>query len=325
LLTRLAVDSGGFAELAASDSVEVRASQRLLLFQLLQCAIIMCGSRADGEALIASIKELPQELRKLWGAFLLQAPPRVASEVLTGLRDLADPAELSSWAQHIRVALVSTATGSRIGLQDDAESTVDPPSNIELTRLVAPSSPRLAAAGALQRIDIPAGETRDTAWSARFAVAASLGDPATILDRYAVEKLGDHLRQGRGCGLAWFLNKLASAGPTSVHLITRAELGVSANTRLKHLQELGQRLPQGGITSLTVTFAHDSQFARESHCRHVRFGRVAVQLESGLTMFDAHTMRHSMPCSVVSQKFARERENKLERSSLTNLRRHPVW
>jgi hypothetical protein len=326
VLVRLAVDATGFLDIADNDSVATRASQRLLLPQLLQSAILVLANQTCSDQLPQAITHLPQELRKLWTTFLSEvATIPTAVPIQRALAQIAQPDGLREWAGQISVALASYSTAERLGLGAEQANLIDEVSDIEITRLHAPDSSRLHGAIDVQQRDIQQLENRDDTWNERFKVAASTGTTITILDRYAVVHLAKYLKDSVPCGLAWFLDKIATDGVSPVHLITRASTRSDAGRLAADLDRLGRRLSGEGVTTLSVTLAADHHFGQQSHPRHVRFGTVAIGLDKGLSMFDDPLCPHSMPCALFARNTARIREEQIERLALEGFRRRIIW
>jgi hypothetical protein len=326
VLVRLAVDATGFSDLASSNSVATRASQRLLIQQLMQSAILVLADPATFDDLPQAVRPLPQELRKLWTAFLgevVAIPPSVP--IKRTRAEISELDDLREWAGQISVALASHSTATRLGLEGEQSNLVDNVSSIEITRLQATDSKRLRAAIDVQQRDIQQLEAREDAWNERFKIAASTGARITILDRYAVTNLAKNLNQGAPCGFAWFLDKVATETAVPVHLITRANTASDAGRLAADLRRLGKRLSGDGVATLSVTFASNHAFGQRSHPRHVRFGKVAIGLDKGLSTFDEPLCPHSMPCAPVSRDTARAREEQIEHLALEGYRRRVIW
>jgi hypothetical protein len=326
VLVRVGLDSDGVAELALRDSIETRASQRLLLLHLVQGALLIYAGTRDRDALLKIVKTLPQELRKIWAACIGDiASATPAGFIARSLAEMSDPHDLLEWAGEISLALVGTRQAERLNLASNRARLLDGGSNIEVTRIAAVDSMRLRDALTTQRTDIAQAQGRDEIWMERFHVAASTPMPITILDRWAVETLAEALADGSHKGLGWFLEKIATESSAPVHLITCAKGKSDAGRVVADLSRLGQRLSGGGIQTLSVTLAASRHFVQQSHPRHARFGRVAIGLERGLSMFDDSHCPHSMPCNLVDRATAREREERIEREAFPGFRRQVVW
>jgi hypothetical protein len=326
VLVRLAVDATGFSDLANSNSLATRASQRLLIQQLTQRSILVLADHASFDNLPQAMKVLPQELRKLWTTFLGEVIAISPSAPMKhALAQISKPDDLREWAGQIGVALTSNSTATRLGLEDEQLNLIDGESDIEITRLEAADSNRLRKAIDIQQRDVQQLESRENAWDERFKIAASIGAPVTILDRYAVANLAKNLNNGAPCGFAWFLDKIATEAVTALHLITKANTASDAGRLASDLRRLGKRLSGRGVTTLSVTFASNRAFSQQSHPRHVRFGATAIGLDKGLSMFDEPQCPHSMPCSLISRDTARNREEQIERAALQGFRRIVIW
>jgi hypothetical protein len=326
VLVKVGLASDGFAELAARDLIETCASQRRLVWQLDEVALLVYSNLEGRVRLGEAIAALPAELRKIWTTAVVSIPTaRAAAPIAKSLEEISAPRDLLSWAKMIAVALVAQKGAQRFGLAPSQPNAVDLGSDIEVTRLVAADSSRLYDALAIQRADIQAAQDRDTVWAERFAVASSAGFPVTILDRYATTGLARSLNQGVADGLSWFLGKLAAGPRAPVHLIAAAGGASDAGRLVADLRRLRPRLSGGGVTKLTATFAPGRCFEKRSHPRHVRFDPIAIGLDRGLSMFENSSCPHSMPCSRVARRTARVREEEVEHEAFAGFRRVEVW
>jgi hypothetical protein len=326
MLVRVGMDSESLVELASKDSLEMRASQRLLVGQLTQCAVLIYANSTDRQTLTLATSSLPQELRRIWTAGLGQIVSITSkTPIVRALSEILDTQQLLEWAGKITLALVSNQNALRFALQTNVARIVDNASNIEVTRVTAADSTALQAALTIQRTDVGTQQDRDNIWAERFYIAASTGQPITILDRYAVVSLAKTLNQGTQNGLCWFLDKIATTTDAPVHLITSAAGRSAAGGVVANLQRSRQRLTGSGVQTLSVTLAATKHFAQRSHPRHLRFGNIAVGLDRGLSMFDSPCCPHSMPCTIADRNAARSREEEIEHQAFPDFRRLVVW
>ncbi len=325
MIVRVGLDSGGLSELAQRDTLEIRASQRLLLWHLTQCAILVHADVLDRERLASAVESLPQELRKIWTSGIVSLMSVYAKDPINlALAEVLHPNDLLDWAGQIALALVGTERASRLGLDSAVASDEDDDIGIEVTRLAAVHSTRLLEALEVQRADIGQGQTRDEVWNERFATAASTGEPITILDRYAVAHLASSLKECKQNGLYWLLEKIATETSAPVHLIAASGRS-GAGTVISNLGRINQRLPGLGVQTLSVTLAAHSHFQKQSHPRHLRFGPIAIALDRGLSIFDEQRCSHSVPCTRTDRNAARKREEEIEHQAFRGFRRAVVW
>jgi len=192
--------------------------------------------------------------------------------------------------------------------------------------LVLLLSSRRSAVGMLSRRVARARARRLFRWHWRRS-AGRRGVSVVVAPRHRSARGATWRAGGRAARrrLGWFLEKIASESNAPVHLITCARGKSDAGRVAADLGRLGQRLPSGGVQTLSVTLAASRHFVQQSHPRHVRFGRVAIGLDRGLSMFDGSHCPHSMPCNLIDQATAREREERIEREAFSGFRRQVIW
>jgi hypothetical protein len=304
----------------------MRANQRLLIWHLAQCAILIYANSTDRTILAQTASGLPQELRRIWTTGLINLVSVTAKiPIARTLAEILDPRELIEWAGQITLALVSNEGAARLGLHPNQSRVVDDNYNIEVTRIAALDSDALQIASTLQKADIRTHQDRNEIWAERFRVAASTGQPITILDRWAVAGLAKTLNLGAQNGLCWLLEKIATTTDAPVHLITAAGGRSAAGTVVANLQRLRKRLTGSGVRTLSVTLAATQHFQQQSHPRHLRFGAITVGLDRGLSMFDNPSCPHSMPCPIIDRNAARNREEEIEQQAFRGFRRSVIW
>jgi hypothetical protein len=326
VLVKVGLASDGLAGLATGDMIETCANQRRLVWHLNEVSVLVYSSAVDRARLAEVVTALPAELRKIWSTAISSLASVTATVPLTkSLAEISEPRDLTAWTKAITLALVGGSGAQRFGLAPSQASTVDRSSDIEVTRIEAADSARLYDALTIQRADIQQAQDRDEVWAERFAVAASAGFPVTILDRYATAHLARALNVGADDGLSWFLGKLSTATSASVHVIAAAGGLSDAGRLVADLRRLRPRLPGNGVMTLTVTLAPKRCFEQQSHPRHVRFDRVAIGLDRGVSMFEKPSCPHSMPCSRVARRTARVREEQVEHQAFRGFRRLEVW
>jgi hypothetical protein len=326
MLVRFGLDADGVRDLGKHDSSGLRAAQRLFTSLLARNGVLMFADKTDRQAIVEAIRDLPQELKTIWSSLLLDVVRMQAASpapvALSGLRAIGD---LTSWREAIGLALLGPASAQQAGLTPEQSTLVDEASGVEVARLLLADSGQLQSALAAMSDDVQRGESREEVWSKRFSVAASTGLPLTILDRYATNRLRSVVRQGGGCGLAWFLARVAQATYASVHLITEASSTQTAASVCSDLVGLRAKLPGQGLKSLSVTLAPARVYQRYAHARHVRFGQFTVCLDRGLSMFDRANCPYSMPCPRVQYETAQQREKDIESNAIEGYRRRVLW
>lgn len=322
MLVTSGIDTSAFQALAPTDDLSIRAANRQIIRMLQRHGYVCFASDDDRAKFLEALAALPQAVRKLWTTALPELLHGTAAPPIPALANVTNAGVLNAhWSDRIQVAFVGNDRGLSLGVPLGEATTVEPTSGIEVTLFAAATeSSRFQSADTVANSDVPRNAKRDDIWATRFSALAQLTKTVTLLDRYAVIRL----LKGKP-GLEWLFARLDSCGPVNVHLLAQLENQGQIGRACKALVDIQSRLPDGGLQSLTVTFAPSAAFSAEAHCRHVRMGPVAVQLDRGVALFDDAVCGQSTPCSICDRIAALEREHRIEKRAWSGARRKRLW
>lgn len=281
MLTTFAIDPRGVK--LDSGLGGSRASHERLLRLWARFGVLVCPE--ESSAVHRSVKDLPQELRKLWMTALKQARLRVDPRV--SVLDVALQAtDLVPLGDAAQVVLCGDSLAVGCGLTGDDVREL-PPSGIEAVRITSSdASARFRESEDLANRPIDEGKSPEVTWRERFEVLTRTSRTIVVIDRYAAQRAWNAKRCAweMECGLVRLLRRVAATGGTPELFLYSQTPEIGDQSFLKFfdqaIQSVGASAPQ-----TTVRLAGED-FGSIAHGRSIRFDRLLCEVDLGLEVLE---------------------------------------
>jgi len=255
--------------------------------------LVFEGAAKNQSAIVAKVNELPQSLRSFWKTALKAGRLTAGPAGWAGLHNMERIEDLNPLLGSVRLAYLETVRFcSILELEETSEETgrVMTKPAIELIRFdCADRAQAFSDLKQLASLNIDQGTSINQVWSQRFAPLAASCQHVSVVDAYSLQSSGGIQ------GLEWFAGKLnlLSRG-VSLKIYASCDLEEPPNGLIPSPENLSQRveniakaLPPGGIRALDLHLVPNGFFRKDSHGRYIRFNSDVVEMDLGLSLFNA--------------------------------------
>lgn len=243
--------------------------------------LVYTGRAFEQSQLSVALRELPQDIRKMWLLALKQNRIQQGPPHWKGIRALESPEELSALTKAIDILCLDEVRAALLGLPEEEESIQLDANNLELVRFDCVNRALVfQEAEELAREPIEKGTKVLDVWKQRFARLARLSRHVVVMDRFALEsafKRGD-----KHSGIRRFLMELNQTAETSGVTVYASVKEFSSRKLRDHLEGIWRELPKGGIRKIQLYLVDDRDFMTIAHDRYVRFEKSVCEIGIGL-------------------------------------------
>lgn len=243
--------------------------------------LVHSGKSFEQSQLSAAIRELPQDVRKMWLAAIKQNRIQQGPPNWSGVTSLEAPEDLGASTKNIDVLCLDEVRAALLGLPEEQESIQLSSSNLELVRFDC-----VNRANVFLQAEELANEPieKDTkileVWRQRFDRLARLSRHIVLMDRFALESA--HKRGDPHSGLRRFLMELNKSANTCGVVIYTSVKEFQPHELIGHFTQIWQSVPSGGVRKVQLYLVDDRDFMGIAHDRYIRFEKTVCEIGMGI-------------------------------------------